>query len=163
MKESTNDPRREILTSKNPINFYIVVTFILALLVFFLVLAWVERMDWRGTLFCFLIFGGIIYGSLGRYLARITLYNDRLEVNYIFPWNRPILFEYRSIESLERLDKPDIFSIISFTREYAWYRQYMKLCLTNEEGKVCEIKYNIDRFRNRQLLEELQKRLHTQK
>ena len=118
MKESTNDPRREILASKNPINFYIVVTFILALLVFFVVLAWVERMDWRGTLFCFLIFGGIIYGSLGRYLARITLYNDRLEVNYIFPWNRPILFEYRSIESLERLDNRKCLQIIKSWRHY---------------------------------------------
>jgi len=161
MKNTVNDLGHQLWSTKNPVNFYVLITCLLVLLVFFLSLALMERLDWGGAFFCFLIFGGITYGYLGRYLARITLYKDRMEVTYFVPWNRPILFQFRSIVSLESLEKPDFFSILRFTRDYAWYRQYMRLCLSNEEGKVCEIKYNIDRSRNRQFLDELQKRLHS--
>jgi hypothetical protein len=160
MKECINVSRNEeILTSKMPVSFYIVTVSLIALLAFFLALALIGRLDWPAAAFCFLLFGGMIYGCLGRYLAKIVLSKDRIEINYIFPWNRPILFEFRSLATLDIDEKPSMLSLLSYIRDYAWYRQYSKLYLENEEGRNCGIKYNIDSAYNKRLLNELRKSL----
>ena len=160
MKKPTEDLRPEkILRSKTPFNFYLTVITIASLFIFFLILTIIGRLDPGQAFFCFLVFTACIYARFGRYLAKIVLYKDKIEVFYFFPWNRPLTFEFKQLTEIIYQDKPVLspFNKYRSAEAYPWYRCYKSLCLQNEKNEVCEIKYNINDSEDRDLLTELQR------
>jgi hypothetical protein len=160
MKKPTPDLRPErILRSKTPFNFFLTAFTISGLFIFFLILLIIGRLDPGQAIFCFLLFTSYIYARFGRYLAKIVLYKDKIEVSYFFPWNRPLTFEFQQLTEIIHQDKPTFspFSRYRSAETYPWYRSYRSLYLRNEKNEECEIKYNINDSEDADLLTELRK------
>lgn len=129
-----------LFKSKTPYRFYVTVGTIASLFLLFGACFIVGRLTLGQAIFCFLLFSVYIFARFGRYVAHITLMRNRIEVIYLFPWDRPLKFEFQCLTYVDHLDTPDFFTF----KEYRWYRNYKKLNLSNEKKEACEIKYNID-------------------
>jgi hypothetical protein len=142
------------LITKVPLGYHIMIILIPAAFIFFLTAAIKQRLDPGQATFCFIIFTVIIYACFGRYLAKIVLYGNRVEVKYLFPWNRPLTFEFKRLSEMENE------GISSFRQSYPghwWYRGYKWLYLKNEQGASCRINYNINDSDDALLVNELKK------
>src|ERR1700722_13339826 len=76
-----------VLITKTPFNYYLTIIVLAGFFLFFLTLVLNGRLDIWGAAICFLFFSLIFYANFGRYLAKIKLYQHRIEVHYFFPWN----------------------------------------------------------------------------
>jgi len=156
MKEGSNvsgTPGNEVLITGKSFNYYLVITVIPGLLLFFITLGIVGRLDMLGSLFCFLFFGTIIYANFGRYLGEIRLYETRIEVRYAFPWNRPIIYTFNTLKEIDHKAMPDL------TWYSRWYRSYQILYLRNDNEEVCHFRYNINNSADAILMGKIQKQL----
>ena len=95
----------------------------------------------------------IFYANFGQYLATINLYEHRLEINYIFPWNKPISFRFDKLVELDYKDIP-----FQNGRD-RWYVGGKWLYLKNEKNEVCQFKYNINNSADKILLTELKRKI----
>ena len=156
MKGSSNVseiPGGEALITGKPFNYYLTITVIPALFLFFLALWIVGRLDIMGSLLCFLFFGSIIYAYFGRYLAKIRLYEKRIEIKYTFPWNHPIIYTFNKLEEVDHKKMPGL------TWTSRWYRSYQTLYLKNDNEEVCQIRYNINESADEKLVHKIQTQL----
>ena len=143
----------EALVTGKSLNYYLTITVIPCLFLFFLALGIMGRLDILGSLFCFLFFGGIIYAYSGRYLGEIRLYEKRIEVQYAFPWNHPIIYTFNKLTEVDHKEMPGI------TWNSRWYRSYQILYLKNDNEEVCQIRYNINESADEKLVHKLRTQL----
>ncbi|HTI91329.1 MAG TPA: hypothetical protein VL727_12125 [Puia sp.] len=156
MKESFNVsgiPGGEALITRKSFNYYLTITVIPGLFLFFLLLGIAGRLNILGSLFCFLFFGGIIYAYFGRYLAEIRLYEKRIEVQYIFPWNHPMIYTFNTLTEVDHNEMPGL------TWTSRWYRSYQILYLKNDNEEVCQIRYNINESVDEILVDKIRRQL----
>ena len=106
-----------------------------------------------GALLCFLFFGGIIYTYFGRYLGEIRLYEKRIEVKYIFPWNPSVTYTFNRLTEVDHKKMPGL------TWTSRWYRSYQMLYLRNDNQEVCQIRYNINETTDEILVDKIRKQL----
>jgi hypothetical protein len=144
---------REVLITKTPFNYYLITITFSGLFLFFLTLALIGRLDVWGATICFLFFSCIIYSNFGRYLAKINLYGNRIEVYYFFPWNSSQTFRFNRLSEVDHKDMPWL------SRSDRWYRGYQWLYLKNDKGQVFQIRYNINNNDDEKLLKEIKNNL----
>jgi hypothetical protein len=151
---------KEIFTTKKrPFYFYLTVSLWLILFITFLVVLNVRELDKDGviaTVIVFLFFAIYFYVLFGRYLAIITFYEHKIQVKYLFPWNKEVEFRFHR---LKEIDFKEFDLVDRLTR--SWYRGGNWLYLKNEYDQVCQFKYTINTSENGKLLNELQKRCST--
>jgi predicted membrane protein len=148
---------KEIFTTKKkPFYFYLTVSLWSILFILFLIVIKIRELDKDSTIataFIFLFFAIYIYVLFGRYLASITFYDHKIEVKYLFPWNKKIEFRFDKLTEIEFKE----FDLVDrLTR--SWYRGGKYLYLKNEIDEGCQFKYTINVLENEKLLKELQKR-----
>ena len=156
MIDSSHDseiPETEILIIKRSFNYYLIIITIPALFLFFLTLGLIGRLGLLGSLICFLFFGSIIYAYFGRYLGEVKLYKNRIEVQYTFPWNQPLIYTFNNLIEVDHKKMPWL------TWESRWYRSYQLLYLKNDKEQVCQIRYNINAGSDEILVEKIRKHL----
>jgi hypothetical protein len=146
-------PETEVLIIKRSFNYYLTIITISGLLLFFLTLRLIGRLDPLGSLICFLFFGSIIYAYFGRYLGEVKLYKNRIEVQYTFPWNHSLIYTFNNLIEVDHKAMPGL------TWNSRWYRSYQQLYLKNDKEQVCQIRYNINDSSDRRLVEEIRKYL----
>ncbi len=144
-------------TTKRPFYFYFTTLFWL-ILFFILVFKFREFdrdaiIDTVIVLVCFAIFFYILFG---RYLANIALYENKIHINYLFPWNKGIEFRFDKLKEIEFKE----FEFID-RLSYSWYHGGNWLYLKNDLDEICQFKYTINNSDNARLLKELQKRCRT--
>lgn len=151
--------RKVFTTKKRPFYFYLILSLWILLLILFLAILKLKDFDKDSivsvsiVLFCFAIYFYILFG---RYLTRIIFYEHKIQVNYLFPWNKQIEFKF---DKLKEIEFKEFDFLDRLTR--SWYRGGKWLYLKAESGKVCQFKYTIDDSENKKLLTELQKRCNT--
>lgn len=153
---STGTPNKEILLTPKPFNFYLLVIVLLSLFISFFLIQTNRSLngDESFSLALVLVCIGIaFYANFGQYLATVSLYEQRLEVKYIFPWNRPIIFTFQRIIELNHKDMP--FQ----NGRSRWYVGGKWLFIKNEMGQTCQFKYNINNSHDELLIQELRKKL----
>jgi hypothetical protein len=146
-------PGNEILIIKRSFNYYLTVITIPGFFLFFLTLGLVGRLSLSGALTCFLFFGGIVYAYFGRYLGEVKLYKNRIEVQYIFPWNHPLIYTFNSLMEVDHKEMPGL------GWNSRWYRGYQLLYIKNDKEQVCQIRYNINDSSDEILVDEIRKYL----
>src|ERR1700733_13709257 len=99
-------PETEILIVKRSFNYYLIIITIPVLFLFFLTLGLVGRLDLLGSLICFLFFGSVIYAYFGRYLGEVKLYKNRIEVQYTFAWNQPLIYTFNNLMEVDHKKMP---------------------------------------------------------
>jgi len=140
-----------LFSSRIPLYYYITLGGVVGFFGFFAVLFFIDRLTLGQAAFCFVLFAGCACARFGRYPARIILYAGKIEVRYLFPWNRPVDFCYHRITQMDHKDRP---SSMLFKGD-SWYQNYKWLSLCNENGEVCAIRYTINDGDDRRLLEHL--------
>lgn len=148
MNDTKKNPSAQeiILKTKRPFNFYLTIVVITGFLVLFTTIVLTGRLDIWGASFCFIFFSIILYVHTGRYLAEITLYKNRIDVCYCFPWNNSKTFEFDSIIELDTKEMPILGS---YNR---WYSSFQWLYLKNDKKQTCQIRYNINASDQEKLL-----------
>ena len=155
MANSIPEKGKKIFTTKKPFNFYLTVILLLITTILFLIIAYVRQLDKTASISLFfvgLMIGIVIYANFGQYLAIISLYENSIEINYIFPWNRSKTFGFSKFAEMDYKDMP-----FQNGRD-RWYIGGKWLYLKNEHGEVCQFKYNINNASDKMLLEELRKK-----
>ena len=145
---------REILVTKKPFNFYLTGFLLTTLLLSFFIIIEIRQLDFEGSISLFFVYLFIsvgVYANFGQYLATITLYGHRIEVKYIFSWNKNVVFEF------DKLTELNFKKIPFYSGRDRWYIGANWLYLKNEKGQVCQFKYNINNSDNKKLLDELSK------
>jgi hypothetical protein len=144
---------KPILETKTPWALYFVTISIAGVFILFFTFALIGRLDIGGSIFCFSFISLAIYANYGRFLAKVRLYRNRIEVTYYFPWYSPVTFEFDKLAEIDHQPHP---LTISFRQ---WYYAFQKLDLTNSNGNFCNIRYNINHKNDKELLLELSKKL----
>jgi predicted membrane channel-forming protein YqfA (hemolysin III family) len=145
---------KEILATKKPFNFYLLISIFVGLSVLLFTVIIIRQLNFEGSFTTFIIFfiiAAIFYANFGQYLATIRLYGHRIEVNYLFPWNKSLVFKFDKLTELDYKDIP--FQ----NGRQRWYVGGKWLYLKNEKKEVCQFKYNINNSADKILLEELSK------
>jgi hypothetical protein len=140
--------------TKTPLNYYVTVLVVSGLFIFFMILAFIGRLDTWGAVICFLFFSAIIYANFGRYLAKIKMDKHRIEIHYYFPWNKPEVFSFERIIEVDHKEMPWL------SRFDRWYSGYQWLFLKNEKGEVCKLYYNINSSDDEKLLNQVRSNLN---
>jgi len=143
---------KEILATKKSFNFYLLIGIFAGLSILFLVAIIIRQLNFEGSFASFIVFliiALIFYANFGQYLATIKLYEHRIEVNYLFPWNKSLVFKFDKLIELDHKDIP------FHNARQRWYVGGKWLYLKNEKGEVCQFKYNINDSADKILLEEL--------
>jgi hypothetical protein len=146
---------KEILATKKPFNFYLLLAIFGGLTLFFLTVIKIREFnleDLITTGSVIFIAAVIFYANFGQYLATIKLYGHRIEVNYLFPWNKSLVFKFDKLLEIDHKDIP--FQ----NGRQRWYVGGKWLYLKNEKREVCQFKYNINNSADKALLEELSKK-----
>ncbi|MES2776058.1 MAG: hypothetical protein V4722_17910 [Bacteroidota bacterium] len=146
---------KEILATKKPFNFYLITSIFVGLGILYLAVIVIRQLDFEGSLTAVVVFlaiAAIFYANFGQYLATIKLYGHRIEVNYLFPWNKSLVFKFDKLIELDYKDMP--FQ----NGRQRWYVGGKWLYLKNEKKEVCQFKYNINNSADTILLEELSKK-----
>lgn len=155
--DRTNLFDKEILATKKPFNFYLVLSFFVVLGLSLFIVIMIRQLDIEGSITAAIVFLAaalIFYANFGQYLATIKLFANRIEVNYLFPWNKSFVFEY---DTLIELDYKDTAFQNGRIR---WYVGGKWLYLKNEKMEVCQFKYNINNSADKILLKELKKKMN---
>lgn len=146
---------KEILSTKKPFNFYLLVIIFVGLGILFFTVIFIRQLNFEGSVTAFIIFlaiAAIFYANFGQYLATIKLYGDRIEVNYLFPWNKSLVFKFDKLIELDYKDIP--FQ----NGRQRWYVGGKWLYLKNEKMEACQFKYNINNSADKILIQELSKK-----
>lgn len=146
---------KEILATKKPYNLYLLISILVGLSILFYVVIIVRQLNFEGSFTAFIVFlaiAAVFYANFGQYLATIKLYRHRIEVNYLFPWNKSLVFKFDKLIELNFKDFP--FQ----NGRQRWYVGGKWLYLKNEKNEVCQFKYNINNSADKILLEELTKK-----
>lgn len=162
MYSETNEifDKEILITRQKPFYFYLTVSLWSILVVLFITVIKIRELDYEGVkavFFIFLFFIVYVYIIFGRYLAHIKLYNHHIEINYVFPWNKPQKF---SFETLAEIEFREFDLIDRLSRK--WYRGGKWLYLKNKKGEGFQFKYSINSSENEKLLEKLQKMCSTE-
>ena len=147
---------KEILVTKKPFNYFLLLIILITLSLGYFGLITFRQFNLEASLTALIIFiciAIIFYANFGQYLATVNLYDHKLEVNYIFPWNKSIEFRFNKITELDYKDIP--FE----NGRNRWYVGGKWLYLKNEKNEVCQFKYNINNSVDKILLTELRKKL----
>jgi hypothetical protein len=147
---------KEIFVTKKPFNYFLILTITLGLSLGYLALITFRQFNLEAsfaTLIVFLCVLFIFYANFGQYLATINLYEYRIEINYIFPWNKSISFRFDKLIELDYKDIP-----FQNGRD-RWYVGGKWLYLKNEKNEVLQFKYNINNSADKILLTELKKKI----
>ncbi|QGW26746.1 hypothetical protein [Phnomibacter ginsenosidimutans] len=141
-------------TAKRPYYFYIVVVlWACAFGIFCIELEGTTTSIYYEKSILFLTVTTFVYVLFGRYLATISLSKYCIRIDYVFPWNKGIEFQF---ETLKEIDFKEYEILDRVTTR--WYRGGKRLYLKDEKGKVCQFKYNINPLDNQRLLNELQQK-----
>jgi hypothetical protein len=154
--ETANIFGKEIFVTKKPFNYFLILTITLGLSLGYLALITFRQFNLEAsfaTLIVFLCVLFIFYANFGQYLATINLYEYRIEINYIFPWNKSISFRFDKLIELDYKDIP-----FQNGRD-RWYVGGKWLYLKNEKNEVLQFKYNINNSADKILLTELKKKI----
>lgn len=147
---------KEILVTRKPFNYFLLIAALAILCVSYLALITFRQFNLETSLtvaIVFLCIAFVVYANLGQYLATVSLYDHRLEVNYIFPWNKSFKFIF---DELAEVDSKDIPFQNGRVR---WYIGGKWLFLRNEKNEVCQFSYNINDSADKILLTELRKKV----
>ena len=144
---------KEILVTAKPANYYITMALFIAAIVGIISVAIISNPELSDLLFVFFLISFvalILYANIGQYLAIISLYNHRIEVKYLFPWNRSFIFEFEYITDFDFKDIPPIYQ-----HRDRWHVGGKWLYFKNEKGETCQFKYNINNSDDRKFRSEL--------
>jgi hypothetical protein len=148
---------KELFTSsKRPFCFYLTISLWLIVFMLFLVVLKFRELDKDAAISTAMIFSGFaiyFYVLFGRYLASISFYEHKIQVRYLFPWNKDIEFRFDKLQEIEFKE----FELVD-RLTHSWYQGGKWLYLKNELDEVCQFKYTINASDNKMLLNELQKR-----
>lgn len=84
-------------------------------------------------------------------MATISLYKSKIEVNYIFPWNKSFVFEFQRLSIIQYEE----LHFQSFRDR--WKIGGNRLVLENQDGQICHFEYNINDSDDDKLIEILRK------
>ena len=143
-----------ILRTKKPFCYYLTIILLVGLFALFSYVLTTNQYNIDGLVsltVIFLAFGALIYVNFGQHLATISFSTHRLEINYIFPWNKSIVFEFDKITTMDYKE----LHFSSFRGR--WNVGGNWLMLKNERGEICQFKYSINDSDDNRLVEGLRK------
>ena len=154
-----------LFQSKIPWTFYALLVFLISTSVLFIIFAIIGRLDVDASVFCIILFNVIAFLLFGRYLCRLRLYDNKISITYIYPIKFTRSFQFDSISEIDArgdtVHSP-LGLLIPWTPAYI-HRGFYRLYLTDGDGKLKDIKYNINEIDNEKFLQILNSRRVTYK
>ena len=136
-----------IFESKTPIIFHLLKYSLVISPLLFAGLILFQRLDIISSVLVFFVINTLLYCLFGRYVCRLTLFNDRLIVHYLYPVSYKKEYLFTTIEEVDARDD----SI------YNLYRGFYRLYISTSEGTIYDVKYNINGSDNEKFLYQMHK------
>ena len=127
-----------VFETKTPLNYYLTIGLTISSLLLFSHFTVLGRLDYGSAIFYIIFFYVIIYAYFGRYLAKVKLYSNRIEVKYLIPWNMDTYFSFNKLFEVKSSDRPLLFY------SDRWYRAYQSIFVINDKGEAWQCHYNIN-------------------
>lgn len=140
--------------SKTPFTYYFLLVFLVLTITLFSVFAVIERLDVISSIFCIVLSNLIIFYLFGRYICRLTLINDKIQLVYLYPFrvNREYVFNGISDLDFRGASLQNIRGVLIPELDPSFNRGYYRLYLTDNNGRLLDIKYNISANDNEKLM-----------
>lgn len=147
--------------SKTPMAFYFLLAFLALTTVLFLVFIIIGRLDILSSVICIIFSNALAFYLFGRYLCIFKLLDNKISLTFIYPikWTKEYVFNNiseidnrgDSVSSPLGLLIPGMHSSLS--------RGFYRLYLTDNDGRLLDIKYNISETDNDKLIRILKKQV----
>lgn len=147
---------KPIFESKLPFEYYIFFGGVIAITLLFTVFIIIGRLDFGSGLFCMVLFNSLLYIPTGRFLARIKLYNNKLEIKYILPWDKSKTYYFDKISDVDK--RPDtVFNLIGLltSRDSLHFRGFKRLYFLSNDKEMVHLRYNISDDSDYELINKL--------
>jgi hypothetical protein len=140
--------------SKTPITYYFLLAFLVFTIILFSIFAIIERLDVTSSIFCIILSNLIVFYLFGRYICRLTLTEDKIQLTFLYPFKTKREYAFTGISeldfrgaSLQNINGklvPELDPVIN--------RGFYRLYLIDNNGKLFDIKYNISQGDNEKLM-----------
>lgn len=147
--------------SKIPFTYYFLTVFLVFTVILFSVFAIIERLDVTSSIFCIIVSNLIFFYLFGRYLCTLTLTDDKIQLAFLYPFkvNKEYIFNGISDLDFRGASLQHIKGVLIPELDPTFNRGFYRLYLTDNNGKLLDIKYNIGASDNEKLMKILIKQL----
>jgi|GEM_PF-3320993 len=136
--------------STKPISYYFLLGLLAFTIVLFSIFAIIGRLDISSSVICIIGINLLAFYLIGRYLCILNLSENKIILTYIYPFK--IIREYK-FKGISEVDSRNNYEGLEPTFNRGFYRLY----LTDNDGKLLDIKYNISEKENREFITLLKK------
>ncbi len=149
--------------SKIPTAYYCLLTFLTFTVILFSTFFLVGRLDLISSVMGLIILNLLCFYLFGRYLCVVELSDNRISLKYLYPFQYNKTYEFRGVSELDfRADVvQSSFGLLLPGANTSINRSYYRLYLTDENGKLLDIKYNINEIDNKRLVKTLNKKYYS--
>ncbi|MNJ92961.1 hypothetical protein D3C87_106380 [compost metagenome] len=144
--------------SEKPISYYLLLAILVFTIVLFSVFAVIGRLDITSSIISIIGINLFTFYFIGRYLCILRLFEDRISLTYIYPFKIEREYNFNGISEIDGRGNYDYHSSqLDGGLGRTFYRCFYNLYLTDNDGKLLNIKYNISEKENREFIVLLQK------